>query len=194
MVVSPILLQRQCFSIEVTHPYAKFRSSNHRFRQNAILLSEHINFCGALFHSDEIDRNCLQLSYAALFFNLIHISLTFMERNVGTALSCSDKNHFEASISRNTNFKKWHLEMETALFSKTPGRCALLSSGRHDGQAHPDQKTVKFTNSPPPGYGQFTAVKKVYADQFQVAVSRELSTRALLLALTKIYTLFLYEL
>lgn len=55
----------------------------------------------------------------------------------------------------------------------------------HDGQAHPDQQTVKFTNSPPTGYGQFTAVKKVSADQFHVAVSRELSTRASLLALTK---------
>ena len=59
---------------------------------------------------EEIDRNCLQLSYA-LFFGLIHISLTFSERDVGTALSYRDKNHFGASISRKTNFKssiwKW---------------------------------------------------------------------------------------
>ena len=58
----------------------------------------------------EFDRNCVQLSYA-LFFGLIHISLTFSERDVGTALSYSDKNHFEESISRKTNFKssisKW---------------------------------------------------------------------------------------
>ena len=50
---------------------------------------------------EEIDRNCLQLSYA-LFFGLIHISLTFSERDVGTALSYRDKNHFGASISRKT--------------------------------------------------------------------------------------------
>ena len=60
---------------------------------------------------EEIDRNCLQLSYA-LFFGLIHISLTFSERDVGTALSYRDKNYFGASVSRKTNFKssiwKWH--------------------------------------------------------------------------------------
>ena len=59
---------------------------------------------------EEIDRNCLQLSYV-LLFGLIHISLTFSERDVGTALSYRDKNHFGASISRKTNFKssiwKW---------------------------------------------------------------------------------------
>ena len=53
---------------------------------------------------EEIDRNCLQLSYA-LFFGLMHISLTFSERDVGTVLSYRDKNHFGASISRKTNFK-----------------------------------------------------------------------------------------
>ena len=53
---------------------------------------------------EEIDRNCLQLSYA-LFFGLIHISLTFSERDVGTALSYRDKKHFGASISKKTNFK-----------------------------------------------------------------------------------------
>lgn len=74
---------------------------------------------------EEIDRNCLQLSYA-LFFGLIHISLTFSERDVGTALSYRDKNHFGASISRKTNFKssiwKWQRRhfrklLEVARFS-----------------------------------------------------------------------------
>ena len=71
---------------------------------------------------EEIDRNCLQLSYE-LFLRLIHISLTFSERDVATALSYSDKNHFEASIPRKTNFKSsiW----KTAPFSKTP--CKLSS-------------------------------------------------------------------
>ena len=74
---------------------------------------------------EEIDRNCLQLSYA-LFFGLIHISLTFSERDVGTALSYRDKNHFGASISRKTSFKssiwKWQRRhfrklLEVARFS-----------------------------------------------------------------------------
>ena len=77
------------------------------------------------FSMEEIDRNCLQLSYA-LFFGLIHISLTFSERDVGTALSYRDKNHFGASISRKTNFKssiwKWQRRhfrklLEVARFS-----------------------------------------------------------------------------
>ena len=93
----------------------------------------------------EFDRNCLQLSYA-LFFRLIHISLTFSERDVGTALSYSDKNHFEASISRKTYFKSsiWKY-MATAPFSKTPRSCAVLFSWRHDGQDHRDKQTPKFT-------------------------------------------------
>ena len=74
---------------------------------------------------EEFDRNCLQLSYT-LFFGLIHISLTFSERDVGTAQSYSDKNHFEESISRKTNFKssiwKWQRRhfrklLEVARFS-----------------------------------------------------------------------------
>ena len=74
---------------------------------------------------EEIDRNCLQVSHA-FFFKLIHISLTFSERDVATALSYHDKNHFKASISRKTNFKsniwKWQRRnfrklLEVALFS-----------------------------------------------------------------------------
>ena len=77
------------------------------------------------FSMEEIDRNCLQLSYA-LFFGIIHISLTFSETDVGTALSYRDKNHFGASISRKTNFKssiwKWQRRhfrklLEVARFS-----------------------------------------------------------------------------
>ena len=58
-----------------------------------------------------------------LFLRLIHISLTFSESDVATTLSYSDKNHFEASIPRKTNFKSsiW----KTAPFSKTP--CKLSS-------------------------------------------------------------------
>ena len=87
---------------------------------------------------EEIDQNCLQLSYA-LFFSLIYISLTFSERDVGIALSYSDKNHFEASISRKTNFKssiwKWQRRHFWKLRENT-----LLSSWRHDGQ---DQQTKR---------------------------------------------------
>ena len=77
------------------------------------------------FSMEEIDRNCLQLSYA-LFFGIIHISLTFSETDVGTALSYRDKNHFGASISRKTTFKssiwKWQRRhfrklLEVARFS-----------------------------------------------------------------------------
>ena len=87
---------------------------------------------------EEIDQNCLQLSYA-LFFRLIYISLTFSERDAGIALSYSDKNHFEASISRKTNFKssiwKWQRRHFWKLRENT-----LLSSWRHDGQ---DQQTKR---------------------------------------------------
>ena len=101
--------------------------------------------CSQASANMEFDRNCLQLSYA-LFFRLIHISLTFSERDVGTALSCPDKKHFEASISRKTYFKSsiWKY-MATAPFSKTPRSCAVLFSWRHDGQVHRDKQTPKFT-------------------------------------------------
>ena len=105
--------------------------------------------CSQASANMEFDRNCLQLSYA-LFFRLIHISLTFSERDVGTALSYSDKNHFEASISRKTYFKSsiWKY-MATAPFSKTPRSCAVTLfvgfSWRHDGQDHRDKQTPKFT-------------------------------------------------
>ena len=105
--------------------------------------------CSQASANMEFDRNCLQFSYA-LFFRLIHISLTFSERDVGTALSYSDKNHFEASISRKTYFKSsiWKY-MATAPFSKTPRSCAVTLfvgfSWRHDGQDHRDKQTPKFT-------------------------------------------------
>ena len=66
---------------------------------------------------EEFDRNCLQLLYA-LFFRLIHISPTFSERDVVTALSYSDKNHFEASISRKTNFKSSNWKWQRGHFRK----------------------------------------------------------------------------
>ena len=95
---------------------------------------------------EEIDRNCLQLSYA-LLFGLIHISLTFSERDVGTALSYRDKNHFGASISRKTNFKssiwKWQRRhfrklLEVARFSLRDVTMAKIVG------------TNKLPSSPPP--------------------------------------------
>ena len=95
---------------------------------------------------EEIDQNCLQLSYA-LFFSLIYISLTFSERDVGIALSYSDKNHFEASISRKTNFKssiwKWQRRhfrkiLEVARFSLRDVTMAKII------------RTNKLRSSPPP--------------------------------------------
>ena len=95
---------------------------------------------------EEIDRNCLQLSYA-LFFGLIHISLTFSERDVGIALSYRDKNHFGASISRKTNFKssiwKWQRRhfrklLEVARFSLRDVTMAKIV------------RTNKLPSSPPP--------------------------------------------
>ena len=95
---------------------------------------------------EEIDRNCLQLSYA-LLFGLIHISLTFSERDVGTALSYRDKNHFGASISRKTNFKssiwKWQRRhfrklLEVARFSLRDVTMAKIV------------RTNKLPSSPPP--------------------------------------------
>ena len=51
--------------------------------------------------------------WAKLFTALIrvifqHITLTLSEPYVGTALSGSGKNHYEASISRKTSLKKWY--------------------------------------------------------------------------------------
>ena len=95
---------------------------------------------------EEIEPNCLQLSYA-LFFGLIHTSLTFSERDVGTALSYRDKNHFGASISRKTNFKssiwKWQRRhfrklFEVARFSLRDVRMAKIV------------RTNKLPSSPPP--------------------------------------------
>ena len=105
---------------------------------------------------EEIDRNCLQLSYA-LFFGLIHISLTFSERDVGIALSYRDKNHFGASISRKTNFKssiwKWQRRhfrklLEVARFSLRDVTMAKIV------------RTNKLPSSPPPPAVTFGARKK----------------------------------
>ena len=99
-----------------------------------------VRTCKLLWHIplEEIDWNCLEFSYT-LFFRLIHISLTFSEKDVRTALSYSDKNHFEASISRKSNFKTSIWKWQRYHFQK------LLSSWRHDGQDHPDNQTTKFT-------------------------------------------------
>ena len=79
---------------------------------------------------EEIDRNCLQLSYA-LFFRSIHISLTFSERDVGTTLSYSDKNHFEVSISRKTNFKSSICKCNGAIFENSSKlRASLFVTSR----------------------------------------------------------------
>ena len=78
---------------------------------------------------EEIDRNCLQLSYA-LFFGLIHISLTFSERDVGTALSYRDKNHFGASISRKTNFKSSILHERFHMTSRRSYWCSKTMKRR----------------------------------------------------------------
>ena len=84
--------------------------------------------------------------FTALIRVIFQINTHFTERDVGTALSYSDKNHFEASISRKTYFKSsiWKY-MATAPFSKTPRSCAVLFSWRHDGQDHRDKQTTKFT-------------------------------------------------
>ena len=88
---------------------------------------------------EEIDRNCLQLSYA-LFFGLIHISLTFSERDVGTALSYRDKNHFGASISRKTNFKSSIWKWQRHPFRKSSKLRAslfvIVRSGQTNYQLH----------------------------------------------------------
>ena len=100
---------------------------------------------------EEIDRNCLQLSYE-LFLRLIHISLTFSERDVATALSYSDKNHFEASIPRKTNFKS----SKTAPFSKTPCKLSSrpfptrLSAPRSPRMIRTKQNAKCNTPPPPP--------------------------------------------
>ena len=128
---------------------------------------------------EEIDRNCLQLSYA-LFVGLIHNSLTFSERDVATALSYRDKNHFGASLSRKTNFKssiwKWQRRhfrklLEVARFSlrdvtmaKIVGTNKLPSSppplsetqGRSVGPGEKARRKFSSTGERAPGYRLLT--------------------------------------
>ena len=95
-----------------------------------------------------------------LLFGLIHISLTFSERDVGTALSYRDKNHFGASVSRKTNFKssiwKWQRRhfrklLEVARFSLRDVTLAKIV------------RPSKLPSSPPPpGCDPLTAVKTSY--------------------------------
>ena len=101
---------------------------------------------------EEIDRNCLQLSYA-LFVGLIHNSLTFSERDVATALSYRDKNHFGASVSRKTNFKssiwKWQRRhfrklLEIARFSLRDVTMAKIVGTNKLGNL---RTTTKFTTT-----------------------------------------------
>ena len=100
---------------------------------------------------EEIDRNCLQLS-CALFFRLIHILLTFSERTAltgtGTALSYSDKNHFEASTFKKTNFKsriwKWQRRHFRKLFE------VVRFSLRHVAMAKIIRTHILPSSPPPP--------------------------------------------
>ena len=105
---------------------------------------------------EEIDRNCLQLS-CALFFRLIHILLTFSDRDVGTALSYSDKNHFEASISRKTNFKSPTWKWERCHFRKLLE--VVRFSLRHITMAKIIQ-TNKLPSSPPTPPSKYLLWKK----------------------------------
>ena len=108
---------------------------------------------------EEIDQNCLQLSYA-LFFRLIYISLTFSERDVGTALSYSDKNHFEASFGngRGAIFEK-SSKLRTSLFvtSRWP-----RSSGQTNYQVH----------HPPWLWSIDSCQNREFADQYHLRASR----------------------
>ena len=103
---------------------------------------------------EEIDRNCLQLSYA-LFFGLIHNSLTFSERDVGTALSCRDKNHFGASISRKTNFNSsiWKRQRRNngAIFENSSKlRTSLFVTSRWPRSSRQTNYQVNSHHPPPP--------------------------------------------
>ena len=79
-------------------------------QRSRVLRRNKKHFCGTLFHSTKLTETVYS-SHVQYFFRLIHILLTFSERDVGTALSYSDKNHFEASTFKKANFKsriwKW---------------------------------------------------------------------------------------
>ena len=87
----------------------------------------------------EIHQNSLELLYG-WFSNYNENSLTSAARNITTTLFCRNTKHFEAWISRKTSLKKLYLQMATAPFSKTRQTRMLLSSWRHDGQAHRDKQ------------------------------------------------------
>ena len=92
---------------------------------------------------EETDRNCLQLSYA-LFLGLIHISLTFSQRDVGTALSYRDKSHFGASYPGKPTLKVAFGNGNGAIFENSSKLRASLfvtsrwprSSGQTNYQVH----------------------------------------------------------
>ena len=95
---------------------------------------------------EEIDLNCLQLLYA-LFFSSIHISPTFSERDVVTTLSYSHRNHFEASISKKTNFKSSNWKWQRRHFRR------LLEVARFSFRNVTMAKIIgtnKLPSSPPP--------------------------------------------
>ena len=96
---------------------------------------------------EEVDRNCLQRS-CALFFILIHILLTFSETDFGTALSYSDKNHFDASTFKKTNFKshiwKWQRRHFRKLFE------VVRFSLRHVAMAKIIRTHILPSSPPPP--------------------------------------------
>ena len=116
---------------------------------------------------EEFDRNCLQLLYA-LFFRLIHISPTFSERDVVTALSYSDKNHFEASVSRKTNFKSRNWKWQRGHFRK------LLEVAHFSFRDVTMAKIIgtnKLPSSPPPWSQHWCAILVFLCSQISWKVS-----------------------
>ena len=106
----------------------------------------------------------------ALFFGLIHISLTFSERDVGAALSYRDKNHFGASTSSETqgqlvgsikcSWWKFSVRSRRARLDLTenfhhehfidPTNCPWVSEDVRDVTMAKIVQTNKLPSSPPP--------------------------------------------
>ena len=108
---------------------------------------------------EEIDQNCLQLSYA-LFFRFIHISLTFSERDVVTALSYPDKTILKRQYPGKPTFKVAFGNGNGAIFensSKLRASLFVMSRPRSSGQ-----KNYQVYPPPPPGCDLLTAVKTRY--------------------------------